>query len=155
MMEYTEMELRCTHCSHIERCGSSQMLARLQAAGALRRTREPEQGLVLELFIATVDRFSCQQCGQTGLACHEASDEPWDEWQDVKPCDACRQPISPDRLEVFPQTKLCSACQGKDEVGGLNEVEYCPRCGDAMKTRLESRGTSRYVMSCPSCGARA
>lgn len=153
-MEYTEMELRCKHCSHIERCGSRQMLARLQAAGALRRTREPESELVLELFAATVDRFTCEQCGEKDLTCHEITDNDWGVWEVIRNCESCRQPISPERLEVFPQTQLCLACQGKEEVGSLAEVEYCPRCGDVMKTRLVSRGTSRYVMSCAGCGAR-
>lgn len=112
-MEQTEMELRCPHCSHVERCGSSQMLARLQAVGALRRTHEPESGLVLELFAAMVHRFSCEQCGEKGLTCHEANDEEWDDWQVIRNCESCRQPISPERLAVFPQTKLCLACQGK------------------------------------------
>ena len=153
-MEHTEMELRCTHCSNVERCGSSQMLSRLQAAGALRRIREPELGLVLELFAAAADRFACEQCGHQGLTCHQASDDGWDEWTTVRNCESCRQAISPQRLEVFPQAKLCLACQGKDEAGSLGDVEYCPRCGDVMTTRLASRGTSRYVMSCSSCGAR-
>jgi predicted RNA-binding Zn-ribbon protein involved in translation (DUF1610 family) len=153
-MEYAEMELRCSGCSHVERCGPSQMLARLQAAGALRRTREPEPELVRQLFQATASRFACQACGHQGLACREADADEWDDWRAVRPCQACGQPIAPERLEVFPQTKLCSACQKKEEVGGLTEVDYCPRCGDAMKIRLDSRGASRYVMSCPSCGAR-
>lgn len=148
-----QMELSCPSCSRVERCDESQMLARLQQAGALRRMREPEPDLVLELFRGSVDRFACAECGRVGLAVAEASDD-WDEWSDARSCESCGRPISRERLEVFSDAKLCAACQQNDETGPVDDVEYCPRCGGVMTTRLVSRGTSRYVMACPSCRAQ-
>ena len=82
-----------------------------------------------------------------------AEEDDWDDWGGAVACQGCRQPIPRERLDIFPGTKLCAACQQKDDSGANDEPEFCPRCGDIMSVRLKS-GTSRYVMSCPSCGSR-
>lgn len=147
------MELTCPSCSKVERCQYAQMLARLQGVGVMRRSKDPEPTLVRELFESTADRFVCSNCGHPGLVVRVAQDDDWADWDDAVSCRDCRKPIPPERLEIFPGTKLCAACQQKDDSGANDEPEYCPRCGDIMSVRLKS-GTSRYVMSCPSCGSR-
>jgi predicted RNA-binding Zn-ribbon protein involved in translation (DUF1610 family) len=147
------MELTCPSCSTVERCGYTQMLARLQGVGVMRRSKDPEPTLVRELFDSTASRFVCSNCGAAGLVARVAEDDDWGDWGDAVCCKGCRQPIPPERLEIFPATKLCAACQQKDDSGANDDPEYCPRCGDIMSVRLKG-GTSRYVMSCPSCGSR-
>ena len=151
-MEQDRLVLVCPDCSNVEQCGYSQMLARLQQVGVLRRTTDPEPDLVCELFESTVARFACANCGQVGLTAREASDD-WEGSSLGRRCEVCGQSIPTERLEVFPDTKLCATCQRKDETGADVTAEYCPRCGEVMTMRLDSRGTSRYVMACPKCGS--
>jgi len=151
--EECRMELTCPSCSTVERCGYSQMLARLQGVGVMRRSKDPEPELVRELFESTATRFTCPECKHVGLSVGEAKDDDWDDRGAGVACRGCRQVIPRERLEIFPGTKLCAACQQKDDLGVNDEPEFCPRCGDIMSVRLKS-GTSRYVMSCPSCGSR-
>ena len=61
------------------------------------------------------------------------------------------------RLEIFPDARLCTACQRRDETGASNLAEdvYCPRCGSPMLVKpATGRGIARYVWVCsqyPSC----
>jgi len=146
-----QTELRCRHCSHVERAGFSQMLTRLQQVGVLRRCKDPDPQLVWELFVSTAPRFACGRCGQTGLLTGAAADDDWDE---PKRCERCDASISRERLEVFPDAKLCATCQKKSEARAAQEVEYCPRCGEIMKLRLVNRGLTRYRLMCPGCGTQ-
>ena len=152
-IDQCRMELTCPSCSTVERCGYAQMLTRLQGVGVMRRSKDPEPTLVRELFKSTADRFVCSSCARVGLGVREVQDDDWDQWGGAVACRGCRQPIPRERLEIFPGTKLCAACQQKDDSGANDEPEYCPRCGNIMSVRLKS-GTSRYVMSCPTCGSR-
>jgi len=147
------MELVCPACAAVERCGYSQMLMRLQGVGVMRRSKDPEPTLVRELFGSTADRFACATCERVGLHVRQGEADDWEDWGGAVACKSCRQPIPRERLEIFPGTKLCAACQQKDDAGANDEPEYCPRCGNIMSVRLKS-GTSRYVMSCPTCGNR-
>ncbi|MCA9120539.1 MAG: TraR/DksA C4-type zinc finger protein [Planctomycetaceae bacterium] len=148
-----QMELKCPYCSTTEQCGYSQMLKRLQSVGVLRRSKDPEPTLVQELFESTAARLTCLKCERVGMIVREAARDDWDEWNQVVTCGGCRETIPRERLEIFPGIKLCAACQQKEEAGANDESEYCPRCGEIMTVRLKS-GTSRYFMSCPSCGSR-
>ena len=71
-------------------------------------------------------------------------------------CDDCGQAIPRERLELFPQSRLCVACQSRDEKGERPvEVEYCPRCGSAMELApSRTSGITRYRLVCRSCGQR-
>lgn len=144
--------LTCPDCSNIQYCGYPQMLSRLQDVGMMRRSKEPEAMMVVQLFESTAKRFACTACLHVGLQVGDAEDE-WDDWGQARSCESCRQPIPPERLEIFPDSKLCVSCQQKDDSGASDEREFCPRCGDVMSVRLKS-GTSQYVMSCASCGSR-
>ena len=76
-----------------------------------------------------------------------------DDWGDVRSCEQCGATISAERLEVFPNMRLCVGCQQKRDGGAEpGEPEYCPRCGSIMHLRLSrSSGISRYVMRCDAC----
>jgi predicted RNA-binding Zn-ribbon protein involved in translation (DUF1610 family) len=150
------IQLRCPQCSASVRCGPEDRLMRLRQAGLLRREKEPEAALVHELFLATAARFICAECGCVGLTVVPVEDEFDDaEWgQPARNCEACRQPIPAERLELFPHTTLCVACQRGAETGqDQGPAEYCPRCGNVLVLRAIRRGVTEYALVCPECGA--
>ncbi len=80
----------------------------------------------------------------------EADDEAWGM---ARKCELCSGVIPAERIEIFPDTRLCVACQQRDERGEIaGAAEYCARCGSIMTLR-QSRGTgiTRYEMVCPVC----
>ena len=131
------------------------MLARLRQVGMLRREKEPDGALVRELFLATVSRFVCVECGQVGLTATPVDEEFDDDpWGPVRNCEACGQRIPAERLELFPTATLCVACQRGAEAGRDHApAEYCPRCGNVMVLRAQRRGITEYVLVCPECGS--
>ena len=134
------------------------MLARLRAAGMLRREKEPSAELVAELLSTATGRFICSECGGLGLTVapleDEFDDEPWG--QTERQCTSCAQVIPAERVELFPDVTLCVKCQRIDEAGGPADTpDYCPKCGAVMTTRLHSgSGITRYQITCPQCGRR-
>jgi predicted RNA-binding Zn-ribbon protein involved in translation (DUF1610 family) len=109
--------------------------------------------LLIELFRTSAGRFACPQCGKTALAATPS--EPLDDeaWGEPRKCESCGAPIPSERLEVFPETRLCVACQNRDDRGELTgPPEYCPHCGSVMVLKRSSgTGITRYIMSCPAC----
>lgn len=150
-----EHDLYCLGCGERETLSLPDMLARLRAAGLLKRAKDPELSLVLELLKTSAATWSCAACGRPGLAIEPTRDEFADEdWGDAKACERCQAIIPAERLELFPNTTLCRDCQSKAEQGDgdTGAAEYCPRCGEVMQLR-RARGTgiSRFVMECPAC----
>lgn len=80
-----------------------------------------------------------------------------------KNCSRCQEPISPDRLEVFPDSLLCRRCQENVELQqDAPDVEdlYCPRCAErGLESKLVYRKArdpeiSGYFLGCanfPDC----
>jgi DNA-directed RNA polymerase subunit M/transcription elongation factor TFIIS len=152
-----DRQLRCPDCSYTEVVGLPEMLRRLQTAGMMRRAKEPDEAVIEELFVQSAGRFTCPECGRAGLLVEDADDWSDDAWGTARLCARCRQPIPPERLEVFPNSTLCAACQQAEEAAGADDQttpEYCPRCGSIMTLRSSGVGVSRYVMTCPQCGKR-
>jgi predicted RNA-binding Zn-ribbon protein involved in translation (DUF1610 family) len=132
------------------------MLRWLQSAGMMKRAKEPDEAMIEELFVQTVDRFACPQCAHGGLIAEEAEDD-WSDaaWGMARTCARCRQPIPPERLEVFPDATLCAKCQQSSDGADPETPEYCPRCGSIMTLRASTSGrVQRYTMYCPNCGIR-
>ncbi len=152
------VQLTCPQCAAVSVCGPIEMLARLRAAGMLRREKEPSSELVAELLETAKGRFVCSQCGGLGLTVAPLEDEFGDEaWGAVqRRCTSCGQVIPAERVELFPDVTLCVKCQREDELGGAAETpDYCPKCGAVMTTRMQSgSGITRYQMTCPACGGR-
>ena len=148
-----EINLRCASCGHTKFYDLAGMLRALQAAGKLKRAKDPARELVIELFESSLGELRCSQCGQYEYEVADTGD-----WDDdpftAKRCAACGQAIDPDRLEIFPDTTHCTPCQQKQEAnpGGDEEPDYCPRCGGLMRLRGSSRGVSRYILACSDCG---
>ena len=144
------MELHCPICQQADRVDAECALRRLQELGKLRRENKPSSELVFELLRVTASDLTCNECGYRGLLL----EEPDEDWQTTRVCNGCREPLSPDRLEIFPDATLCASCQHNTETNGdLGEQEYCPRCGGLMKLKQSGgSGLTRYRMVCGDCG---
>lgn len=157
MHSATSIVWTCPRCGHQERTGADELVLRLQSLGMLRRGDKKalprhELAIALELAQAASSQFKCPECNKFGLL-PEAQEPLEDEWGASKPCASCGKPIPPERLELFPETDLCTACQQTlDQGGKLSGDDYCPRCGTPMTTRLSGRaGVARYEQTCPAC----
>lgn len=147
------IELQCPHCGVSERLDELAVVHRLQAAGMLRREKEPDWELAEQLLRSRANDLSCSDCGVTGLNVLIVDRTDVDEWGDDRNCERCGKVIPTERLEVFPDSRLCSACQQKSEQGDSGEeAEFCSHCGAVLKLRQSQRGLARYVMVCPDCG---
>lgn len=122
----------------------------------IKQTSDIDADLLTELFRTSADRFACPQCGNVGLVASPS--EPLDDeaWGEARKCESCSAAIPTERLEVFPDTRLCVVCQNRDDRGEqMGPAEYCPRCGSIMEL-AQSRGTgiTRYVLTCRACARK-
>jgi len=147
----------CPACSHAEETSQDVLFQRLRGAGLLRRVEAEEArdlDFLLQLAGSAKGKLLCPSCGAANYLPELAGDEGA-AWGDVRKCAGCGSTIAPERLEVFPDTMLCPACQQKSERGTSGEAEYCPRCGTPMQVRQRrGRGIAAYELACPSCGGR-
>ncbi len=152
--------LTCSFCNWSELCDVAVAIKHLSAAGMLRRNSNPSAHEVEELLLAALPRLKCPTCEQTQLQETPADDWGDGNWPEARLCDECDAPIHPERLEILPETRLCTACQRRDETGDPNLAEdvYCPRCGSPMLVKPSSgHGVTRYVWVCsqyPACRGR-
>ncbi len=146
-------DLVCTHCGERETLRPGQLLDRLRATGVLRRAKDPDPDEILELVRANLGKLTCPACERAGMKLEaSATDDDAEAWGDPKPCEACGALIPAERLELFPNTTLCVACQQANERGeDTGPAEYCPYCGNVMQLRKARSGITRYVLECPSC----
>ncbi len=145
----------CPACRHTEQSGSETLLARLQSAGLLKRaSRDERQDLpyLLALAETVAGQWNCPACGAAGLKVSDAEGS-LDEFDQGQPCAACGKMIPPERMELFPETTLCTSCQAVVDRGGTPDTqEYCPRCGTRMQVRpARGAGVSHYALVCPQC----
>ena len=143
--------LCCSECGWQTTCGEEQLATRLRAIGLLRRAPHPPAEMVAELLNSHLDQLVCDRCGSTGLllgADDDATDEG--DWQQAVVCEVCREPISPERLEIFPTAKRCVGCQDVADRGEEpDEPDFCPKCGALVELRVSrGGGVTRYKMFC-------
>lgn len=146
-------ELVCSHCKYKSVCGPPSMLDWLKRAKMVRRDVAPEPDLLAELFRSAAARFTCPECGTQGLLVRPVAEENDEDWGMARTCEVCGQPVARERLEVFPDAKLCVSCQAQADRGEFAATsDYCPRCGNLMTVR-QSRGPgiTRYVLACSKC----
>lgn len=141
------VEIRCNACGWSEVCGPAEVSQWLMRANKLRRGREPDWEIMIEVLRAAAATLPCRACGSEGLGVGPPRDDV--DWPE-RVCEACAKPISRERLDALPKTTFCSGCALKRERGQTTtEVEYCPRCGAPMAVKLSHRGgLTRYVMAC-------
>jgi DNA-directed RNA polymerase subunit M/transcription elongation factor TFIIS len=146
-------ELACPRCAFASVCGPSSMLDWLRQVKMVRRDVQPEPELLGELFRSAAAKFTCPECGMLGLVVRPAPEENDEEWGMARACEDCGRPVARQRLEVFPDAKLCVECQARSDRGETTGAkEYCPRCGNLMVVRkTRGPGVTRYVLACPKC----
>ena len=148
------MRLVCPQCAAGAVCGPQEMLLRLRSLGMLRREKEPDWDLVVELFRSAAGRLPCAECGQVGLRISPAEDDGDDEgWGGGRRCESCGQTIPEERVRMLPNVTLCVSCQQLRERGiAAQPVDYCPKCGAVRHLRLRSGdGLAGYRVYCPEC----
>ena len=150
-------ELRCPSCDDIQRYGLQDIVALLTSQGKLRKDKDPPWELLEELFRSAAASLSCGECGRTGLGVSREDDLEDEEWGAPRRCEVCGQPIPAERMEVFPDTRVCVSCKVGDEHRPVDdEPQYCSHCGAVLQMKLSSgSGISRYRMACLECGNRA
>jgi DNA-directed RNA polymerase subunit M/transcription elongation factor TFIIS len=129
------------------------MLDWLRQIKMVRHGAEPELDLLVELFRAALPKFTCPRCGATGLVVRPVAEENDEDWGMARACEECGRPIANERLEIFPDARLCVTCQASaDQGGSTGPGEYCPRCGNLMAVRqTRTAGITRYMLACPKC----
>lgn len=141
--------LRCRACGADEDCGPDQILEKLRRLGMFRRESQPPPEVLDELLARAAARLACGACHKCGLEVRSAGEVSWG---DARRCLGCGGSIARERLELFPETELCAACQQKSERAGGGVPEYCPKCGNVMALRpVHGRGVTHYRLTCPQC----
>lgn len=150
--------LSCPGCGWRTVCGEADIAARLRLVGLLRRDKDPDEGILAALFDDAAGRMTCPGCKRVGVVADDAdAADDEDDWQAAVLCEACRKPIDPERLEVFPDSKRCVPCQARSESGvpEPDEPDFCPRCGSLVELRVSrGSGLTRYRRFCtgqPAC----
>jgi len=125
----------------------------LSHLGKLRRERNPDPDLLLELFVVSASEFKCPDCERLGLKLSLVEQVDDEAWGMARTCELCGIPIPAERLEIFPETTTCKDCKRGEEQGMFDEeLPFCPKCGAFMKTQTTGAGITRYVYRCPECG---
>ncbi len=149
--------LTCPDCSWQTTCGEAEIARRLRVLGLLKRAKNPPEELVRELLVANAKRLACDQCNTAGLAFSEPEEgEDASDWQQAIVCEVCQKPISPERVEIFPDARRCVGCQDVADRGEEpEELEFCEKCGSLVELRVShAGGMTRYKRFCtgyPSC----
>ena len=145
---------RCPHCGADERLGPRELAGRLRVLGMLKREDERDADFLLQLARAAGRKLLCPKCGCGGVKVEPADDR--DEWGAAsKPCAACGAMIPAERLELYPDSALCAACQHRVDRGQSPDRhdDFCPRCGSRMVVRQRrGSGIAAYELICPDCG---
>lgn len=155
-MDEQWIELRCAACGYRESIPFEALVEQIRRVGHLRKTAQPSRELVLELARTTPPPFACPRCGAHSPARMPGeTGEPEEQWELTRRCQSCRRDIDPDRLEIFPSTTLCTACQAKSESGDNAEYGFCERCGGRLTMAGRSgSGLAGYQLKCSDCGSR-
>ena len=145
-------EIACPDCHWHRLVGTVEKLRLLHQVGMLRREENPDVALIDELFHRSGGKLPCGECGRIGLEIDFPRDEEED-WGDGRVCEKCRKTIPAERLEIFPNTKICVTCQQKEESGEDDTTpDFCPKCGEIMTAgTTRGGGVTRYRLRCPRC----
>ncbi len=147
-------QLRCRGCRWNAIAGVDEMAQWLRDVGMLRANKAPEPEILRELFTYASDRYRCPECDKAPLKIEEIDEQDDEQWGMARACEVCRKPILAERLEIFPDERMCAACKTSNPDGAVQpEVDYCPRCGSVMEMKHgRGQGVTRYSLVCPSCG---
>lgn len=142
-----EWTCRACHWAVVE--NRDQAVARLRSIGMLTRD-VPDEETLWELARVAAARLPCSGCATMGLRIERVPEDDPELWGDPIPCELCGAMIPAERLAVFPDSKVCAACQAKLDRGETaGGVEYCPRCGAPLVLKAtRGAGVTRYQQIC-------
>ena len=143
--------LTCPQCGWQTTCGEADIARRLRTLGLLKRTAHPPEEMVRELLKSNVGKLRCDQCQQAGLISGDPAEvDDEGDWQQAVVCEVCRQPIPPERVEIFPHARRCVECQDVADRGEEpDEPEFCEKCGALVELRVSrGGGITRYKRFC-------
>ena len=145
-----KLHWHCSSCGQDEVTPREEAALRLQSIGRLKRGVRVETDLLLELARISAKELTCSVCGAAGLELRDGLPTQDDFG---RRCEVCGQSIDPERLEIFPDSTRCTACQKGDERGAhsASVAEYCSSCGSQLVLVKSTKGVTRYQMSCPQC----
>lgn len=128
---------------------------RLRKLGMMRRDAEPSNDLIKEMVERMCDGFKCATCDNVGLATSDKDPFDDEEWGQARKCERCQATIPAERIEIYPDTRLCTNCKAKVDAGEETddvEIDYCPKCGDIRQLKARGgSGIAGYKMYCPTC----
>jgi hypothetical protein len=153
VVQANSWELFCRSCKARTPFGLIEMDRMLRGLRLPRPDAQPDPDIVVELIKVAQPRLTCPYCGHQGLSLESTAGDSDENWGMARTCESCGKAIPAERIEVFPDTKLCMRCQSGEERGQSRDApEYCPHCGTPMQLRQSTRpGITRYEMNCPSC----
>jgi DnaK suppressor protein len=142
----------CPHCGNVESLSEFEVASQLRALGMLRRDDQQSLEFLLQLAGSARERLLCSACGGRGATIEPAPDDEWGSTSNA--CTACGATIPAERLELFPESDLCAACQSRVDRGQTPDQhdDYCPHCGTRMTVRQRrGSGIAGYELICPAC----
>ena len=150
------VSLACPACEFRETRTFADVVECLRQNGRLRREAKPIWDFGVPLWNLETAASLCPECGESTLVLEPFVNQG--DWDDgVVRCEACRQVISEERLEIFPETKVCSTCKSASEHSApeVSDEGFCPNCGNYLETILSSTHLARYRQRCQKCGYRS
>lgn len=154
MVQTILLRAKCRDCGWTARYNFEALRELLHSLGMLRRNPDAGAAEMVELAASAAPRMRCPDCSSVGSIGVQPVAEDEDSWQDSVACEICGQPIPAERIEVFPDTTMCVACQRAQESSAEVEHAYCKRCGGPMMLKpSKGPGITRNVMVCadPDC----
>jgi ssDNA-binding Zn-finger/Zn-ribbon topoisomerase 1 len=130
----------------------------LRTAGKLGARSAADAEIVDALIEGALDALRCPACGHVGLRLGTAGGE-WERleedpesWGEGRRCQDCGGAIAAERLEVLPETRVCTPCARRSETAVDEAEDYCPKCGGTT-TLVPRRGSglAGYEVRCNSC----
>ena len=156
MDESTLVSLECSACEFRETRVFADVFKCLRQNSRLRREAKPSWDFVVQLWNLEPSASLCAECGESTLVLQPFINQGgWDD--EVVRCEGCRQVIAQERLEIFPETRVCYKCQSALEqpTSQISDQGFCPSCENYLETILASSHLARYRQRCQKCGFRS
>ena len=146
----------CRNCGVRRTETLGDVLAFLRQRGRLRREASPSWDFLVQVWNLEHQGIDCSNCEAPTLALvRYAADDDWEE-DTRRVCETCSRPIDVERLEVFPETTVCSKCKSRAESGELaGDAGYCPQCGGHLDVAVSRGRSGAYQERCQACGYRS
>lgn len=156
MENTTLVSICCRNCGVRRTQTVGDVLALLRQQGRLRRDASPSWEFLVQVWQLEQQGVVCANCEQPAIELLPYAAEG--DWGDdtLRVCESCSRPIDEERLEVFPDTTVCSTCKANSEQGEAGgDSDYCPQCGGHMNMVVSRGRSGSYLQRCQACGYRS